>query len=95
MTYQGRIQAGAIVLDEPSELPEGARVRCALTVVEEPSEVESAPSDARKPNGDWLADMIEQWDIESREQLVEKFGPPEAWQREQRQERRLPGRGGA
>jgi hypothetical protein len=71
---------------------EHARV---LVVLEEPSEVESAPSDASKPNGDWLADIVEQWDIESRVQLVEKFGPPEAWQREQRQERLLPGRGGA
>ena len=32
MTYQGSIQAGAIVLDEPPELPEGVRVRCELTI---------------------------------------------------------------
>jgi hypothetical protein len=37
VTYRGRIQAGAILLDEPPELPEGARVRCVLTV-ESPDE---------------------------------------------------------
>ncbi len=43
MTYRGRIQAGAIVLDEPSELPEGARVRCVLML-------ETQDAQAQNPN---------------------------------------------
>jgi len=32
VTVRGHIKAGAIVLDEPTELPEGARVRCVVMV---------------------------------------------------------------
>ena len=30
MTYRGRVQNGAVVLDEPAELPEGAQVEVAV-----------------------------------------------------------------
>lgn len=33
MTYRGIIHNGAVVLDEPVPLPEGAEVECALVVV--------------------------------------------------------------
>ncbi|MDZ4861419.1 MAG: hypothetical protein SGI88_20800 [Candidatus Hydrogenedentes bacterium] len=30
MTYRGRIQNGAVVLDDPIDLPDGSRVQCEL-----------------------------------------------------------------
>jgi len=35
MTYRGHVENGVVVLDEPTELPEGAAVRVALDAAEE------------------------------------------------------------
>ena len=43
-------------------------------------------------NGDRLADLLESLDSTRRKSLMEKFGDPVAWQREERQDRQLPGR---
>ena len=32
MTYRGHVEHGAVVLDEPASLPEGAKVRLEITV---------------------------------------------------------------
>ena len=50
MTYQGSIQAGAIVLDEPPELPEGARVSCVLTIETHDAQAQ----DPKRPCHAWL-----------------------------------------
>lgn len=34
MTYRGYIQNGAVVLDDPIDLPEGCNVRCELVAIE-------------------------------------------------------------
>jgi hypothetical protein len=59
-----------------------------LVVVEEAPDI----SDAGSTNGDRLADMLEGLNSARRKSLTEKFGDPVAWQREERQERQLPGR---
>ncbi len=59
-----------------------------LVVVEEALET----SEAGSTNGDRLADILEGLDATRRKSLTEKFGDPIAWQREERQERQLPGR---
>ncbi len=76
----------------------GTAPRCAharvLVVIEEPpgEEEECPPGDASKPNGDRLADLVEQWEAGSRGELMGKFGDPVAWQCEQRRDRHQPGR---
>jgi hypothetical protein len=59
-----------------------------LVVVEEAPEV----SEVGTTNGDRLADLLEGLDATQRKSLTEKFGDPVAWQREERRERKLPGR---
>jgi len=44
MTYQGHVENGAVVLDGPVKLPEGARVEIALLPVSE-----GQPEDASTP----------------------------------------------
>jgi hypothetical protein len=46
MTYRGYIRGGAIVLDEPADLPEGARVRCVLMAETNDGQAQ----DSRKPS---------------------------------------------
>lgn len=59
-----------------------------LVVVEETPDA----SGAGTSNGDRLADMLDGLNATRRACLSEKFGDPVAWQREERQERQLPGR---
>lgn len=73
------------------EAPTIAHARV-LVVVEETLGETAAPNPKRITNGDSLAEFIEQWDESARRTLVEKFGDPVEWQREQRQDRTLPGR---
>lgn len=56
--------------------------------------VEEAPDvlEGGTTNGDRLADFLEGLDATRRKSLTEKFGDPVAWQREERQDRQLPGR---
>lgn len=102
MTYKGHVENGSVVLDEPVQLEEGTVVEVIITPGkrqgrgrQEPAGVKSAPIDLGRPNGDRLADIVEQWETGLRVSLAGKFGDPVAWQREQRQERLQPGRGGA
>jgi hypothetical protein len=44
-------------------------------------------------NGDRLADILDGLNAARRKSLTKKFGDPVTWQREERQERQLPGRG--
>jgi hypothetical protein len=61
-----------------------------LVVVDEPAETEISAETVS--NGAKLVDLIDQWEPELREKMLEKFGDPIEWQHEQRRERSLPSR---
>ena len=44
MTYRGHVEDGAIVLDEPMDLPEGTLVRVELAVLDSAKAEDAAPS---------------------------------------------------
>ena len=49
MTYQGHVENGAVVLDEPVALPDGAKVK--IMLVEMADMVEPSPAGAREKLG--------------------------------------------
>ncbi|NLV46280.1 MAG: hypothetical protein GXY07_17475 [Candidatus Hydrogenedentes bacterium] len=48
MTYKGHVRNGAIVLDEPINLPEGAIVRFEIAVIEDAAEDQEVPTLAQR-----------------------------------------------
>lgn len=63
-----------------------------MVVIAEPDDEGAIPSPRQEANGAHLVAILRETDPNVLAGIAEKFGDPLEWQREQRQERVLPGR---